>query len=176
MLEVDRIMKSATFALALLVGTLPLIPAGASAALPEGKIAVVRVTAVNGLAHVTPTREERSEEFSFDGTEYQVDHKALASLDGVQTLLLIDRKSDEADGHASVRRFTQEVRAFDSTSFQVKDLKGKVLSYQVAMIGGNLRLLGDGDQILATGGEGGPFQIWKVDSIDLVDRKAVTLR
>jgi len=169
-------MKSATFALGVLVGALGCIPAGASAALPEGKVAVVRVTAVNGLARMTPEKEDRSEAFSFDGTEYAIDHTALASLDGVETLLLIDRKTDSMQGGVSVRHYTQEVRAFDTTTFEVKDLKGKVLSYQVAMIGGNLRLLGDGDQILATGGEGGPFQVWRIDSIDLVDRAALNLR
>jgi len=169
-------MKSATFVLGIVVGILGLIPTGASAALPEGKVAVVRVSAVNGLAHVTPTREDRFEIFSYDGTEYRVDRKVLPSLDGVETLLLIDRKTDEVGREGAVRHYTQEVRTFGTTSFQVPDLKGKVLSYQVAMIGGNLRLLGDGDQIRATGGDTGPFQIWRVESIDLVDRDAVVLR
>jgi hypothetical protein len=68
------------------------------------------------------------------------------------------------------------VRAFSGTSFEVRDLQGKVLAYQVAMLGGNLRLLGDGDQILAMGGAGGPYQVWRVDGIDLVDRAAVVLQ
>lgn len=169
-------MKSATFALVILVATLGLAPANSSAGMPDGKIAVVRVTAVDGLAHHTPEKETRSSVFTFDGTDYSVDRSALASLDGVQTLVLIDRKADDLQGASVVRHYTQEVRAFGGSSFDVTDLKGKVLHYQVAMIGGNLRLLGDGDQILAMAGAGGPFQIWKVTDIDLVDRKAVVLR
>jgi hypothetical protein len=175
-MEADRIMKSATFALVILVGALGLAPANSFADMPGGKIAVVRVTAIDGLAHHTPEKETRSSAFTFDGTNYSVDRSALSSLDGVETLVLIDRKTDDLQGASVVRHYTQEVRAFSGGSFEVTDLQGKVLHYQVAMIGGNLRLLGDGDQILAKAGAGGPFQIWKITDIDLVDRKAVVLR
>jgi hypothetical protein len=39
-----------------------------------------------------------------------------------------------------------------------------------------LRLVGDGDQIVARGGENGPFQVWKVTGIDLVDRGAILVQ
>jgi hypothetical protein len=165
-------MKNATFAMVLAAAALA-APRAAGAALPEGKIAVVRVTAVDGLAHVESGRTEaQAPLFSFDGTEYRVSRTALPGVEGVETLLLIDRRTDDASG---VRRHSQEVRPFASTTFQVNDLEGKVLSYQVALLGGNLRLLGDGDQIVAKAGAQGPYHIWKVTSFDLVDRDAVVL-
>lgn len=169
-------MKSATLALALLAAAALFSPAETAAALPQGKVAVVRVTAVDGLAHRTAESETRTSSFDFDGTEYTINRTALASLDGVQTLLLIDRRTDAMDNGVMVQHFTQEVRAFTGTSFQVTDLKGKSLAYQVAMLGGNLRLLGDGDQILAMGGADGPYQVWRVDGISLVDKEAVLLQ
>jgi len=169
-------MKSATFVLALLVAAAAFSPAETAAGLPDGKVAVVRVTAVDGLAHHAAESETRTSTYDFDGTEYHIDRSALASLDGVQTLLLIDRRTDELGRGTMVQRYSQEVRAFTGTSFTVADLKGKVLKYQVAMLGGNLRLLGDGDQILAMGGNDGPYQVWRVDGISLVDREAVILQ
>ena len=173
--EGDRIMKIARFLLGALVGVMVLAPA-AMADLPDGKIAVVRVTAVDGLAHHSAERTERSSVFAYDGTEYAIDSSALSSLDGVKTLLLIDRRTDKLEKDAGVETYSQEVRAFNGTSFEVKDLEGKVLAYQVAMLGGNLRLLGDGDQIMVKGGSGGPYQVWRVDRIDLVDHQAVVLQ
>ncbi len=79
-------------------------------------------------------------------------------------------------GGELVSAFSQEVRAVRGTSFEVKDLAGKVLNYQVAVIAGNLRLVGDGDQIVARGGDNGPFQVWKVTGIDLVDRGAILVQ
>ena len=167
-------MKTATLGL---VGVLSLsLPGLVMAALPAEKIAVVHVTAVDGLAQATGEgTESRTPAYRFDGTEYRISKGALQTLDGVQTLLFIDRRRDEMNGGNVTRNFTQEVRSFPTSSFTVTDLKGKVLSYQVAMIGGNLRLLGDSDQIQASGGSGGPFHIWKVTGYDLVDRSAITL-
>jgi hypothetical protein len=168
-------MKNATLT-TLLVALLAAAPQAARAGLPEGKVAVIQVTAVDGLASVEGAAgETRTSVFSFDGTEYHIARSALMSLDGVQTLLLIDRRSDSMSGDNGVRTFSQEVRAFPGTSFEVNDLEGKVLSYQVAMLGGNLRLLGDGDQIVAKAGMNGPYHIWKVTGIDLVDRNALVL-
>lgn len=154
-----------------------LLAGAASASLPEGKVAVVRVTAINGLAQATgQPQDTRSSVFTYDGTEYTIDRSALASLEGVQTLLLIDHRRDALQAGGYLRQFTQEARAFDSLNFEVTDLPGKVLAYQVAMIGGNLRLLGSGDQIVIRGGgQGGPYHIWKVTGIDLVNKTAVIL-
>jgi hypothetical protein len=168
-------MKIATFACLASLG-LALLPTVVAAGLPAGKIAVVRVTAVDGLAYATGlASESRSSAFAFDGTEYSISRSALASTDGVETLLLIERRKDEMSGDSVVHRFSQEVRAFPSSTFEVKDIQGKVLAYQVALIGGNLRLLGDSDQIQAKAGSGGPFSIWKVTGVDLVDRSAIVL-
>lgn len=165
-------MKIAILALVASVGLLGVAPAVTSAAIPDGKVAVVRISAIDGLAHSAQTSQSRTSVFSYDGTEYHIDSAALSSLDGVETLVLIDRASDDGNG---TRNYTQEVRPFDSTSFEATDLQGKVLSYQVAMIGGNLRLLGDGDQILAKAGANGPYQIWKITGIDLVDTGSIVL-
>jgi hypothetical protein len=167
-------MKTATLLLVAVFGLS--IPGFVLAALPAGKIAVVRVTAIDGLAHARGEgTEARTTAYTFDGTEYRISRSILSSLDGVQTVLLIDRRTDEMNGDAVTRRYTQEVRSFSSSNFVVTDLKGKVLSYQVALIGGNLRLLGDPDQIQARAGTDGPFHIWKVEGYDLVDRSAITL-
>ena len=168
-------MRIATFACLASLG-LALLPSVAGAGLPEGKIAVVRVTAVDGLAYADGSASEtRSSAFAYDGTEYTISKSALGSTDGVQTLLLIERRKDEMSGDSVARHFSQEVRAFPSSTFEVKDVQGKVLAYQVAMIGGNLRLLGDSDQIQAKAGSGGPFSIWKVTGVDLVDQSAIVL-
>jgi hypothetical protein len=174
LLEGPSIMKPATLLLVAVLGlSLPVL---AMAAMPAGKIAVVRVTAIDGLAKATGDgNEERTSSFTFDGTDYHINKNALSSLNGVETLLLIDRRKDDMNGSAITRSFSQEVRSFPSSNFVVTDLKGKVLSYQLAMIGGNLRLLGDPDQIQAGPGTNGPFHIWKVESYDLVDRDAITL-
>jgi glutamine cyclotransferase len=165
-------MRIATFACLASLG-LALLPSVVGAGLPEGKIAVVRVTAVDGLAYANgAASESRLSAFAYDGTEYTISKSALGSTDGVQTLLLIEPRDER---RLVARHFSHEVRAFSSTAFEVKDVQGKVLAYQVAMIGGNLRLLGDSDQIQAKAGSGGPFSIWKVTGIDLVDQSAIVL-
>ena len=169
-------MKIAILGMTALMAVAFLAPSSSGAAVPEGKVAVVRVTAVDGLAAFDgPRSESRATAFTFDGTWYDVDRSALAGLDGVQTLVLIDRRTDKPSGGRMIRAFEQEVRAFSGTSFEVTDLPGKNLGYQVAMIGGNLRLLGDGDQILATGGEYGPYYVWKITGVDLVDKDAIRI-
>lgn len=168
-------MKFAIYSLAALVGVMG-AAAIAVAAVPDGTVAVVRITAVDGLARKQITGESRTSAFTFDGTHYRIDKSALGSLDDVQTLVLIDRATDEVRGGSAVRKHSQEVRAYPGTTFEVTDLKGKVLSYQVAFIGGNVRLLGDGDQILAMGGANGPYQIWKITGIDIVDKNTISMR
>ena len=174
--EVELIMKIAIFAMAALVVVAGLAPAASAAAIPDGKVAVVQVAAIDGLAGFQgPITETRSGAFSYDGTWYHINRSALGSLDGVETLVLVDRRTDEVTGGKLVRNFSQEVRAVQGTAFTVDDLPGKALNYQVAVIGGNLRLVGDGDQIVATDGANGPYHIWKVTGIDLVDRDAILL-
>jgi hypothetical protein len=153
------------------------IASPAAATLPEGKVAVVRVTAIDGLALAQgPVSQTRTSAFAFDGTTYTLESASLGSLDGVETLLLIDRRRDEASGGGVTQVSSQEVRALPGTAFVVEDVPGKKLQYQVAMIGGNLRLMGPGDQILATGGDKGPYTIWKIEDVDLVSKSAITLR
>jgi len=170
---VDRIMKSAI--LVLLLASIA-APAAQAAFPPEDQVVVVRVTTVEGLATAgTAASETRSSVFSYDGVTYHIDKSALGSLDGVKTLVLIDRRRDSMQGGNLVSAFDQEVRAFPSLSYQVSDLPGKVLDYQVATVGGNLRLLGSSDQIQARGGAGGPYRIWKTTWVDMVPRASVVL-
>ena len=169
-------MKSASFVLLTLILAAGIATTASAAAIPDGKVAVVRVTAIDGLAGASgAATQTRSTAFSFDGTNYTIASGA-GSLDDAQTLILIDRRKDTISGGQLVSEFSQEVRAVRGTSFEVKDLDGKVLNYQVAVIAGNLRLVGDGDQIVARGGDNGPFQIWKVTGIDLVDRGAILVQ
>lgn len=168
-------MKFATCAL--LVGLLALAPVAATAGVPEGKVAVVTVTSVDGLAKADgKVTESRTSLFSFDGTDYTIDRSALASIEGVETLVLINHRKDTAAGDGVTRAYSQQVRALGTSNFTVEDLPGKVLSYQVATVGGNLRLLGDGDQIVCSAGDKGPFRIWKIESVKLVDRASIRMR
>ncbi len=170
-------MKLATCMLAALVVVAGLAPVASAAAIPDGKVAVVRVTAVDGLAGFNgAVTENRSSAFSYDGTTYSIDRSSVGSLDGVQTLVLIDRRQDAVSGDKLTHAFSQEARAVRGTSFQVSDLPGLVLDYQVAVVAGNLRLLGDGDHIVANAGDNGPYHIWRIDGIDLVSRDAIALR
>lgn len=167
-------MRIATLALAATLMAAPLLSTGAAAAIPEGKIAVIQVTAVDGLAKWKGSViENRSSAFRYDGTSYHISKSALAGMDHVQTLLLIDRRVDEVRDSVLLRNHVQEVRGIAGDAFEVTDLPDRVLSYQVAVIGGNLRLMGDGDQIMARGGDNGPFQVWKVTGVDIVDRSSV---
>ncbi|NNF07075.1 MAG: hypothetical protein HKN21_09965 [Candidatus Eisenbacteria bacterium] len=168
-------MKYAT--LFVLLGTLLVAGAAPVAALPDGKIAVVRVTAVDGLAKAEgPVVESRSSVFSYDGSSYMIDRRAVGGLDGVETLLLIDHRVDTMTSGRVSRRHSQEVRAIGGTYFEVEDIPNKVLAYQVASVAGNLRITGDGDQILCEGGDGAPYRIWRIDGVDLVDRKSVVIK
>lgn len=170
-------MKSATFVLLTLILAAGIATAASAAAIPDGKVAVVRVTAIDGLAGASgPATQTRSTAFSYDGTNYTIASGAAGNLDGVETLVLIDRRKDTISGGQLVSDFSQEVRAVRGAAFEVKDLAGKVLNYQIAVIAGNLRLVGDGDQIVARGGDNGPFQIWKVTGLDLVDRGAILVK
>jgi hypothetical protein len=170
-------MKFATCALLFAAFAAAALPPTAAASLPEGKVAVVRVTAIEGLADpVGVVKESRSTAFTYDGTTYTLDHRAVADLDGVETLVLVDRRRDSRNGDTMERHHSQDIITVDGTYFEVRDIPNKVLGYQIAMIGGNLRLTGDGDQILCSAGVGGPFHIWKVEDIDLIDRKAIAFR
>ena len=167
-------MRIATLSVAATLLAASLLPASASAAIPEGKVAVIHVTAVDGLAKWKGSViENRSSAFRYDGTNVKIASSALNSLDRVQTLLLIDRRVDEVRENVMLRNHVQEVRAVSSDAFTVTDLPDRVLSYQVAVIGGNLRLLGDGDQILARGGDTGPYQVWKVTRVDIMDKSSI---
>jgi len=166
-------MKSAI--LVLLLASMA-VPAAHAAFPADDHVVVIRVTAVEGLASAgTAASETRSSVFSYDGVVYRVDKSALGSLDGIKTLVLVDRRRDSMQGGNLVSAYDQEVRAYTTLDYQVSDLPGKVLDYQVASVGGNLRLLGSSDQIQARGGAGGPYRIWKTTWIDMVPRNSIVL-
>jgi len=166
-------MKSAI--LVLLLASLA-VPAAQAAFPADDQVIVIRVTAVEGLASAgTAASETRSSVFSFDGVSYRIDTSALGSLDGIKTLVLVDRRRDSMQGGNMVSAYDQEVRAYKTLDYQVSDLPGRVLDYQVASVGGNLRLLGSSDQIQARGGAGGPYRIWKTTWIDMVPRDSIVI-
>ncbi len=160
----------------LLIGAL-ILGFTATVAGADEQIVVIRATSIAGLAdyegRITETRDEL---FSRDGAEYTIARSALAELDGIRTLLLVDYRRDAVDKNGLVRRHGQEVYAIAGDAFTVGDIPGKPLSFQVATVDGRLGLLGDGDQILCPGGPHGPFHIWKIEGIELVGREALRLR
>ena len=168
-------MKNATKLLATGVLAVALAGAAVASSVPEGKVAVIRATSIDGLArHDGQVTESFDTAYSFDGTTWNLE--GVSSLDGVKTILLVDHREDSAADAGLVRKHSQDIRVFNSTQFTVQDVPGKTLTYQVASIAGNLRLLGGGDQILATGGDHGPYHVWKVEEVRLVDADAISLR
>ena len=92
--EVVDTMRIAT--LFVLMGAMSLASVAAFADMPAGKVAVIRVTAIDGLAKANgPVTETRDNVFTFDGSTYTINSSAVGGLDGVQTLVLIDRRTDK---------------------------------------------------------------------------------
>ena len=94
----------------------------------------------------------------------------------METLLLIDRRRDDASGDGITQAYSQEIRAIRGTSFSVDDVPGNMPAESGSVLVRLARLMGPGDQILATGGAKGPYMIWKIESVDLVSKKAITLK
>jgi len=170
-------MRSARISLLLTIVLLAALAATVAAQRSDDTIVVIRATAIAGLADYDgPVRETRERAYTRTGDGYAIDAGALQSLDGVQALLLVESRRDLVRDGALTRRHAQDVRPLPSGSFEIEDVPGKLLSYQLATVDGQLGLLGDGDVIYSPGGAHGPYFIWRIDGIERVDRGQVTLR
>ena len=164
-------MKRTLFVILSLAMTAALAGA-AVAGLPAGKVAVVQVTSVDGIAgHDGAVETKFDHAFAFDGTNYTV--SGVSSLDNVQVLVMVNHRKDSVSGEVLTQQNSQEVRAYNSLHFESTDIPGKVIPYQVASIAGNLRLIGDEGHISCPGGDN--YHIWRVDNVSLVDRSAISL-
>lgn len=143
--------------------------------LPAGKIAVVEVTAIHGLAdydgEVTETFQTA---FATDGRAWTLD-AAVGDLDEIQVLLLVSERRERIAGNELRRQYRQQVRPLADTDFVITDLPTLELEYQLDMYKGRLALGGDGDYILCTGEENEPYHIWRIDGLHLVDRDDIVL-
>ncbi|MBN1268729.1 MAG: hypothetical protein JXB04_04015 [Kiritimatiellae bacterium] len=170
-------MRSARISLLLTIVLLAALAANAAAERSDNTIIVIRATAIAGLADYDgPVRETRERAYTREDDGYAIDGTALASLDGVQALLLVDSRRDLVRDGALTRRHAQDVRPLRGVSFEIEDVPGKLLTYQLATVDGRLGLLGDGDVIYSPGGAHEPYFIWRIDGIERLDRGDVRLR
>lgn len=170
-------MRSARISLPLTIVLLAALAATAAAQHSDDTIVVIRATAIAGLAdHEGPVRETRERAFAREGDGYAIDRGALASLDGVRALLLVESRRDLVRDGALTRSHAQDVRPLRGDRFEIEDVPGKLLTYQLATVDGRLGLLGDGDVIYSPGGAHGPYFVWRIDGIERLDRGDVTLR
>lgn len=166
-------MKRATIAL-ILGGLLIALSANAVAAIPEGKVAVIRATRVNGIAsHEGPVKVEREAVVSYDGRQYAFPAWVVASLGDTKTILVVNDRQDTVVDGVLIKKHTQKVQLFDASMFTVQVNPDTQVTYQVASVAGNLRLLGDEGHIACQGGTDGPYQIWRIDDLDLVDVRSI---
>ena len=164
-------MKRAT--IAFILGGI-LMAGSATAAIPDGKIAIIRATSVSGIAaHEGPIKVERSSTMSYDGTRFAFADWVVSSLQDTKAILVIDYRRDYIHDGVLVKKHSQEVQMFDDSMFDVQVNANTEVTYQVASVAGNLRLLGDEGHIACQGGLQGPYQIWRIDDIDLVDAKTI---
>jgi len=156
-----------------------LAASAASAAVPEGKLLVIQATAIEGLAAVEGPIDSTYARGSFTVGEgsLSIDRKALASLEGVEALLLVEHRTDQAARGGLSRRFSQDLRVAKSGELRVDLFPELDLNYQIAQLeGGRLGLVGEGAYLFAEEAAQEPYLVWRIDGLALVDRSAVTLR
>ncbi len=139
-----------------------------------GDIAVIRIKAIDGL-YVPGSDIAVSKDTKFMATSrVRVSRSAVSSLDGVKTLVLVERRSDAKAGDKVQQTITDEVMAINGDTFTLKGADGKSLTYSVDVLSdGSVDLLGPKDSIRAR--SGGMYQIWKIESASLVSRDRITL-
>ena len=94
-----------------------LMPDSALAAIPDGKIAVIRATAIDGIAKYDGRiKIHRETSMSYDGSNYAFDRGTIDNLEETKAILVIDQRRDEFEGNILVRNHTQEVLTFDDIS------------------------------------------------------------
>lgn len=158
---------------------LPLLLAAATAgaALPDGKILVIKATAIEGLAAVEGEIDSTfTTSYAVDAGRLSIDRKALGSLEGVDALFLVEHRLDQAARGGLSRRFSQDVRAVKGGAIRLDLLPKLELEYQLAELDGRPALAGDGGRLFAEESANGLYLVWRIDGLALVDRDAITLR
>lgn len=155
--------------LAAFVAVMPAQAAG----IPDNKIVVVRIKAIDGLdksaANVTVNRTEQY----VRGGRLHISRGAIASLDGVRTIVLVERRNDSLSGADLVQNVKLEAAAVNGDMFSVTSVDGKKFSYGVDILNdGSVDLLGPKDRIVVRDGQ---YQIWKIESASLVSRDGIDL-
>ena len=169
-------MRTATCAMLLGASLLAALAGAGLAEIPQGMIAIVEAKDIDGLALVEGAIDETwQESFAVDDAGYSIDRKALASLEGVDALLLIHHRSDVTARGGILHKNWQEVLPIRGGAFEVEGVPELVLNYELLMSGDQLVLAGGGNQILCPEGERGPYHIWKVEKLRLVDREDVKI-
>jgi hypothetical protein len=146
-----------------------LLAAGSVLALPADRVLVVEASLIEGLAdyHGEIVVSESSV-FDVEDGSYRIDGDALASLDGLRVLFLIDRREDRQRGDTLERKHWQEVRSLRDDYFELDLIGEEPFWYQVAEVDGQLGLMGQGNLLRAEGGDGEPFQVWRIDGLRTV--------
>ena len=150
------------------------LPASTQAAgIPDNKVVVVRIKAIDGRdANVNSVRVNRSEQF-MAGARYHVSKSAISNLDGVRTLVLVERRSDAVSGSELTQNVKLEALGVNGDMFSVTGADGKSVNYAVDVLNdGSVDLLGPGDRIVVRPGE---YTIWKIESAQLVTRDRINL-
>lgn len=159
------------------VMTLLLTAPGAFALPATGPILVVEATLIEGLAdYHGEVVETESEIIERDGDRYILADSGLSSLEGLHALFLVDHRRDTQKGSTLERKLWQEVLPIDEGFFELSMLPDEPFWYQIADVNGELGLFGQGNLLRSEGGEGEPFQVWRIDGMKLVDRSDIALR
>jgi len=137
-------------------------------------IAVIRIKAIDGL-YVPGADIEATKDMKFMATSrVRVARSAVSSLDGVKTLVLIERRADAKSGDKVAQNTTTEVMAVNGDAFTVKGVDGKTYTYAVDVLSdGSVDLLGPKDMIKAR--SGGVYQVWKIESASMMSRDRISL-
>lgn len=165
------IVRIATLATVLSALALPV--STHAAGIPDNKVVVVRIRAIDGLdATASSVKINRNEQY-MAGARYHVSKTALSNLDGVRTLILVERRTDSMAGGELTQTVKLEAMGVNGDVFSVAGADGKNVNYAVDVLNdGSVDLLGPKDRIVVRPGE---YQIWKVESAQLVTRDRIRL-
>jgi hypothetical protein len=155
-----------------------LLGAAGALALPAGEeLLIVEATLIEGLAdYHGEIVETHRELFTRENGTLSIDRDGLASLDGLEAIVLVDRRRDTQGGDTLTRKHWQEIHAVSGGSFELAMLPDEPFLYQIANVNGKTGLFGQGNLLRSEGGEGEPFQVWRIDSMRFVDRTEIALR
>lgn len=168
------IVHFATLATVLAAFIASTAPAPAQAGgIPDNKIVVVRIKAIDGLDKSAANVQVNRTEQYVRGGRLHISRGAIANLDGVRTIVLVERRNDSMSGADLVQNVKLEATAVNGDMFSVTDADGKKLSYGVDILNdGSVDLLGPKDRIVVRNGQ---YQIWKIESTELVSRDGIDL-